>query len=94
MEASFDGSVETSLIEEEKDDDGSMEEDASGRGTAPCRAVAQGQTVLNDSMNHSNGSAYSVLAVPGSNDLIPNHAANEDKPDDKQRGTGYVKERS
>lgn len=86
MEASFDGKVETSLIEEEKDDDGSMEVDASGRGRPACRAAAQGQTVLNDSMHYSNGSAYSFLAVPGSENQIPNHAGNEDKQDDKQQG--------
>jgi hypothetical protein len=87
VEANSDKSVETSLIEEVKDDRGSMEEDANGRGRYPWRAASQGQAMLNDSMDSSNGHAYSFFCtVPGSDeqDLIHNDATNESINEDKE----------
>jgi hypothetical protein len=68
LETSFDGGVETTLIEEENGDDDNN----------PYSPVAQGQAGIDDNFD-SDGSSYSFRAVPGSDeeDLIQNTDANE-----------------
>lgn len=61
-------------MEEERSNDDNMEEDTNGsRMHSTTRAAAQGQAVLNDSMD-SNGSKYSLEAFPNFDGLIQNDA--------------------
>jgi hypothetical protein len=81
LETSFDGSVETSLMEKENGDDDNN----------PNSPVAQGQAGIDDNFD-SDGSSYSFRAAPDSDkeDLIQNTDTNEslneneDAKDDEQ----------